>query len=167
MDVDLSCVENIDIYVQMLVFGYIRKTHPDLPNVICTIILIFFRHEGWIDFQIGDFLDCRDKNGKWYEVQIVRKKAVGLQMPLENERLRRMYELIGENVILISYGSRKKPEWIHVDEEKTICRCRSLCPFSGAEHRLAAPRTQSVWFRRAENERNYEEWAARSKEKNG
>jgi len=109
--------------------------------------------DSWLEFRVGDFVDGRDRWGKWYEAQIKIHKVEGAPMPdkapnLKKDQKENIEELSKWEAIYIHYTQwpDKWDEWVFIDPDPTagtICKCRTRCQSEKKQHRLAPHKTQS------------------------
>eukprot|EP01083_Nonionella_stella_P102852 293072_1 len=102
----------------------------------------------WMDFEVGDVLDARDRWGQWYEAKIKIHKPIKEDMPkkgLKKEQTKEIDKLKNLEAIFVRYPGwdEKYNEWIFIDPERTFCKCGALCNTDRAKHRIAAHDTQS------------------------
>eukprot|EP01084_Bolivina_argentea_P013555 25449_1 len=106
--------------------------------------------DDWMEFKPGDYLDVRDRWGKWYEAEIKIHKPANEDMPkksppLKKEQQKMIDDLKHLEALYVHYTAweDKWNEWIFVDPGRNICKCRTMCDTEKSKHRIAAHDTQS------------------------
>eukprot|EP00485_Elphidium_margaritaceum_P003456 CAMPEP_0202694858 /NCGR_PEP_ID=MMETSP1385-20130828/8600_1 /ASSEMBLY_ACC=CAM_ASM_000861 /TAXON_ID=933848 /ORGANISM="Elphidium margaritaceum" /LENGTH=1807 /DNA_ID=CAMNT_0049350777 /DNA_START=152 /DNA_END=5575 /DNA_ORIENTATION=- len=106
----------------------------------------------WLNFEVKQLIDARDRWGKWYPSQIMQHKAAGESMPknakLQKSELAELAKLEKLEAILVHYAQwdSKWDEWVFLRPD-TVCTCRGgACSMDKADkirHRIAPYETQS------------------------
>eukprot|EP01083_Nonionella_stella_P182060 653978_1 len=96
-------------------------------------------------FKVGDYLDVRDRWGKWEEAIVKVHKHAKDDMPnksppLKKEQQKEIDNLEHLEALYVHYTpwDDKWNEWIFIQPGRTICKCRTMCDTDKSKHRIAA-----------------------------
>eukprot|EP01083_Nonionella_stella_P159377 519847_1 len=105
-------------------------------------------HEPEMTFKVGDYLDARDRMGKWDEAIVKIHKHASDDMPNKSpppskKQLNDIKNLKHLEALYVHYTTWDDTwnQWIFIQPGRTICKCHTACTTD--KHRIAAHNTQS------------------------
>eukprot|EP01083_Nonionella_stella_P148931 472310_1 len=154
----ITTEQNTPIQHKLVIFGYIRELsvnsnhYQHIPFNIYKICYKFYL----MKYEVGDYLDVRDRWGKWEEAIVKVHKHAKDDMPNKSPLLKKAQQKEIDNLehleaLYVHYTpwDDKWNEWIFVDPGRNICKCRTVCDTDKSKHRIAAHNTQSTFKKSA------------------
>eukprot|EP01083_Nonionella_stella_P095710 268765_1 len=148
----ITTEQNTPIQHKLVIFGYIRELsvnsnhYQHIPFNIYKICYKFYL----MKYEVGDYLDVRDRWGKWHEAIVQTHIPAREEIPFDallTEKQRKDIDKLKHLEALYvqykPYNPWNEFEWIFIDTHHTICTCLTRCNTDKTEHRVAAHNTQS------------------------